>query len=76
MFIDRHKQSDIIKDYKNFSKKFEKLKLYMIEFEKDDVIKEKIYLFDYIVKGEKQWPIIIIIYNKYLFFANNSIYKV
>lgn len=54
MFIDRHKQSDIIKDYKNFSKKFEKLKLYMIEFEKDDVIKEKIYLFDYIVKGEKQ----------------------
>lgn len=76
MFIDRHKQSDIIKDYKNFSKKIKKLKLYIIEFEKDDIIKKNIYLLDCIVKSEKQRLIIIIIYNKYLFSTNNSIYKI
>lgn len=34
VFINRYKQFDIIKDYKNFLKKIEKLKPYMVELRK------------------------------------------
>lgn len=49
MSINGHKWSDIIKDCKNFLKKIEELKPYMVEFKEDYAIKEKIYLSDYIV---------------------------
>lgn len=49
------------------------MKLYIIELNKNDTIKLKIYLFNYIIKDENQYLIIIIIYNKYIFSLNNNI---
>lgn len=51
MFIDKYKQSNTIKNCKNFFKKIEELKSYLIEFNKDDTIKEKNYLVNYTVNN-------------------------
>lgn len=40
------------------------------------MIKLKVHLPDYIIKGDNQQPIIVIIYNKYRFLANNRVYKI
>ena len=48
----------------------------MVEFNEDGAMKAKNYPRNYIVKDEKQWPIIIINYNKYIFFANDNIQEV
>lgn len=49
--------------------------MYLIKFKKNDIIKAKNYFLDYKVKNNKYQPIIKIIYNKYTFLLNNSIYK-
>lgn len=41
-----------MKDNKKFFKKIEELKLYIVEFEKDNIIKPKIYPSNYILEGE------------------------
>lgn len=41
--MNKHKQSNVVKDYKNFPKKIEELKSYMVKFDKFDVIKLKFY---------------------------------
>lgn len=41
IFVDKYKWSDIIKDYKRFVNKIKELKSYLIEFNKDDTIKNK-----------------------------------
>lgn len=46
MFINGHKQSDFIKDCKNFLKKIEELKTYIVKFEKNGIMKAKIYFFN------------------------------
>ena len=51
MFINRHEQSNIIKNYKVFFNKIKKLKPYIIEFDKDSIIKYKVYFSNCIVKG-------------------------
>lgn len=48
--VDRYKQAKIIKNHKNFLKKIEELKLYMIKFDQNDIIKSKIYYFHYVDK--------------------------
>lgn len=65
-----------MKDRNCFLTKVKELKLYIIEFNKDGAIKIQDYLVDYIVGKEKYYPIIVIIYDKYIFFANNEIWKV
>lgn len=40
-----------------------KLKLYMIEFSKNGIIKAKKYFVNFIVRYNQYWSIIIIIYN-------------
>lgn len=45
----------------------------MIEFYKNGAKKNKEYLVDCIVKGEKHCLIIVITHDKYTFFANNKI---
>ena len=50
-----------------------KLNLYIVKFEEDNIIKPKIYFFYCIIGENEQQLIIIIIYNKYMFFANNKI---
>ena len=46
----------------------ENLKLYIVEFEEESKMKSKIYPFGYVIGGNNQWLIIIIIYNKDTFF--------
>ena len=62
-----------MEDYKNFLKKIEKFKSYIIEFKKNSIIKDKIYLFNYTIYSNDYYLIIIIIYNKYTYFVNNRI---
>lgn len=47
----------------------------MTKFNEDGTIKSKIYPPNCIVKGENQWPIILITYNKCNFSANNGVKK-
>ena len=54
MFMDKYKQSDIVENCSNFLKLIEKLKLYMIEFNKNNTIKPKAYPFDYRVKDKNK----------------------
>lgn len=42
-----------MKDCKNFHTKIEEFKLYIVKFEKDNIIKPKLYLFNCIVEGDK-----------------------
>ena len=53
MFLDGYKQADIVEDCKNFLKKLEELKLYMVEFEEDSIIKPKIYLTNCVINGDE-----------------------
>ena len=41
MFIDEHERSDVVEDHKNFLKRMEELKLYIVEFEKNGAMKAK-----------------------------------
>lgn len=53
MFINKYKKFDIVKDYISFLKKIKNLKLYIIKFNKNSIIKLKIFIFDYIIDSEK-----------------------
>lgn len=52
MFINKYKQSDIIENYSNFLKKIKEFKLYMVEFNINDIMKTEIYPFDCAVKDK------------------------
>ena len=73
IFIDGYKQSNVIEDCKNFLKKMEKFKPYIVKFEENGAIKEKIYPFHCIVHGHNCCLIIIITYDECIFSANNDI---
>lgn len=73
IFINGHKQLDMVKDQNCFLTKIKKLKLYIVEFNKDGAIKMKDYLVNCKIRGKKCCLIIIITYNKYIFYANNKI---
>ena len=75
VLVDEHKWADIIKDCKNFLKRLERLKPYIIKFEKDNIIKPRIYPANYAVGGNERQPIIVITYDKCIFFANNRIWR-
>ena len=51
MFVNGHEQANIVKDYKNFLKRLEELKSYMVEFEKGSTMKLKIYPANCVVRG-------------------------
>lgn len=65
-----------MQDWEWFLRTIKELKSYLIEFEKDSIIKTKNYLANYKIESNKYWPIIVIIYDKYIFSSNNGIYKV
>lgn len=78
VFVNKYKWSNKIEDYKNFLNKIKKLKSYLVEFNRNSIMKNKIYLFKYIIKIEDYQDyqlIIIIVQNKYCFLENNSISK-
>lgn len=51
IFINKYEQLDINKDCKVFIKKMKELKSYIMEFNKNDAMKLKIYPSNCIVKG-------------------------
>lgn len=73
--MDGYKQSDVIKDCKFFLRKIEELKSYIIKFDKVGVMKPKVYSPDCVMKEDNQPFVILITYDKYIFLANNEVYK-
>lgn len=73
VFVNRYKQSNVVKSYKKFLNIINDLKLYFVEFEKNKIIKTKNYLNDYTIRKNVYYFIIIIIYDNCIFFANNKI---
>lgn len=51
------------------------MKLYIIKFKKDSIIKPKVYLPNCIIKGKNQQSIIIIIFDECIFSANDGVQK-
>lgn len=45
----------------------------MVQFFENGAMKPKVYLFDYVVKGENCQPIIKITHDEYIFFVNDDI---
>lgn len=75
VFVDGHERSDVIENRKKFLNKMEDLKPYLVEFNKDGMMKDKTYPPDYAVGGEDRRPVIIITHDKYTFSANDGIRK-
>ncbi len=75
VFVDRHEQSDIVEDRKNFLNKMEELKSNMVEFKKDGTIKPKIYFSNCEVDRNNCQPIIVITYNERTFSANDLVQR-
>lgn len=49
VFVNEYEQPDVIEDRERFLKIMEELKPYMVEFNKDGIMKDKKYPLDYIV---------------------------
>ena len=75
IFIDGHERSDVVEDRKKFLEKMEELKPYMVEFEENGAMKEKIYPSDCAVHGPNRRPIIVITHDECTFSANDGIRK-
>lgn len=73
VFIDKYEGPDIVEDYDKFLNIIKNLKLYLIEFEEDRLIKTKNYLDNYTVGRDIHCSVIVITHNKYIFSANNRI---
>lgn len=48
----------------------------MVEFEKNSIMKSKMYSYDCVVRDKDNWLIIIITHSEYTFFINNNICRV
>lgn len=66
----------MVENCKKSLNKIEELKPYLVEFNKNSTIKDKMYPYNYTVEGEDCQLIIIIDYNVYIFLANNGMCKV
>lgn len=75
IFIDGHERSDVVEDRKNFLRRMEELKPYMVEFEENGAMKEKIYPPDCAIHGPNRRPIIIITHDECKFSTNDGIRK-
>lgn len=73
VFVDGHERSDIVEDRKNFLKKMEELKPYMVTFEENGTMKPKIYPPDCAVGGDNRRPIIVITHDECTFSANDGV---
>lgn len=75
MFIDKHEQSDVVEDCLNFLKKIEELKPYIVQFNKDGIMKPKACPPNCVVKSENKLPIIVITQDECTFSTNDGIKK-
>ena len=73
VFVDGHERANVVEDRKNFLKRLEELKPYIVEFEEDGIMKPKIYLANCAVGGDERQPIIVITHDECTFSANNGI---
>lgn len=64
-----------MKNYINFLKKIKELKSDIVEFDKFDIMKSKVYPLDCAVEKGNQWLVITIIYNENIFLVNDGVYK-
>lgn len=76
VFIDGYKQSDAVEDRNVILAKMEELKPYLMEFNKNDEMKLKVYLLGYTIKDNKRQPIILITCDKCSFSTNDKIQKI
>lgn len=73
IFVNRHKQSNIMSNSKNFLINIKKLKLYMMGFKKDDIIRPNTYFFNYVITKNERQANIVITHDKYIFYINNRV---
>lgn len=50
IFMNKYKKHNIGKNCTNFLKKIEKFKLFLVKFNKINIIRSKVYFFNYIIK--------------------------
>lgn len=72
VFIDGHKQADIIDDRKKFLQIMEELEPYLVEFDEDGKMLPKSYLLDCEVGRNKRRPVIVITHDECTFSSNDS----
>ena len=75
IFINGYKQLDVVENCKVFFNKIIELKPYIVEFDKNSVIKPKVYPLDWVIRGNNWRLITVITYDEYTFSANNRIQK-
>ena len=75
VFVDGHEWSDVVEDRKRFLNKIKDLKPYLVEFNEDGTMKDKMYPPDCVVGGEDCRPVIIITQDECTFLANDGICK-
>lgn len=68
IFIDEYERSDVVEDCKRFLNKMRELKPYLVGFDKNDKIKDK-------VDGKDHWLVIIITHNECIFSITDNICK-
>ena len=51
VFLNRHEQLDLVKDCAKFLNLMKDIKPYLVEFNEDDTIKDKVYCPDYVVNN-------------------------
>ena len=73
--MDEHEQPNMVKDCKKILNTIKDLEPYFVEFKEDGSMKTKEYLDDYVVRGDKRCPVIVITHNEYTFSANDGIWK-
>lgn len=69
MFINRNKNQILLKITIFFLKRLKKLKPYLVDFNKDNTMKKKDYLANCTISDSDCQPVIMIIYDKYIFLS-------
>lgn len=75
VFVDGHKRSNVMENWKKFLNKIEELKSYLVEFDENSKMKNKIYPLNCTIGVENRWLIIVITPNKCIFSRNDGIHK-
>lgn len=72
VFIDGHKQSNVVDYYYQFLGEIKAIKAYLVKFKEDSFIKSRINLKNYAIGGLNCYLIIFIIYDKSSYNVNNN----
>lgn len=72
VLIDGHERANVVEDRKAFLKTMSDLEPYLVEFDSEGNIKDKIYSDDCQVGGTNCRPVIVITYDECTFSANNG----